>query len=93
MTKRIIAAWVCSVISLLLFINSNPLDIMVYGMGPYDVLFMFVAGAGAGFGGSTWRPTEKSKVGLAGGILGCIVLLGYVILATLAFVSTIQSIP
>lgn len=89
MIKRIIAAWFFSPASLLLFITSNPLEIIEYGMNPYDFLFMWIAMAGGVFGLSTWRPTEKSFVGLAGGILGMMVTLGYVILIILFFRSII----
>ncbi len=76
MKKRVIAAWVCSVISLLFFVIAAPV-VLEYSLGPYDAFVMFLASAGAGFGISTWRPTEKSKVGLIGGIVGAMVVLGY----------------
>lgn len=85
MTKRVIAAWFFSVLSLLVFIVSNPLDIIIHGIGPYDILNGFLASIGAGLGLSTWRPTEKSVLGLVGGILGILVGLAYISIIVMAF--------
>lgn len=90
MTARIIGAWVCSIFSLLFLLISGPGGIVEYGSGPYDVLSLFVALGGGTIGLSTWRKTEKSKVGLVGGILGYIVASVYLVLILLETVKMIQ---
>lgn len=90
MTARIIGAWVCSVGSLLFLLISDPGGIVRDSAGPYDYLSFLVAIVGGALGWSTWRRTEKSKVGLAGGILGNVVFLVYAILFILDIVKTTQ---
>jgi hypothetical protein len=89
-TARIIGAWVCSIFSLLFLLISDPGGIVRDSAGPYDYISLLVAGVGGALGWSTWRKTEKSKVGLAGGILGNIVFLVYAILIILDTVKTAQ---
>ncbi len=86
MRGRIIGAWACSGISLIFLLISDPGGIIPYGWGPYDIISFLVAAVGSGLGWSTWRPTEKSKVGLAGGILGSAVCIAYIVLMILHIV-------
>ena len=77
MKKKIVAAWVLSVISLLALIIGAPM-IVKYSLSAYDVIAMLLAGVGAALGVSTWGSTERNKVGLAGGIFGVMVFFGYI---------------
>jgi hypothetical protein len=77
---RIVGAWVISVVSLFFLLVSASGGIVRGDLNFYDVVFFIVATAGGGLGSSTWGRTEKSKVGLAGGILGYIVAGGFLII-------------
>jgi len=79
-TKSIIAAWICSGISLFVLLVRAPGGVVRGDINFYDVIFFLVASAGGGLGWSTWGRTQKSKVGLAGGILGFIVAIGFLII-------------
>ena len=91
MKGRIIGAWVCSTASLVFLLISDPGGIITYGWGPYDIISFIVAGVGSGLGWSTWRPTEKSTVGLVGGIFGSLVALSYLALMILHFIDIASS--
>ena len=80
MTARIVGAWICSVVSLFFLVVSASGGIVQGDLNFYDVVFFIVATAGGALGSSTWRRTEKSKVGLAGGILGYVVAGGFLII-------------
>ena len=84
MTKSIIAAWICSGISLFVLLIRAPGGVVRGDINFYDVIFFLVASAGGGLGWSTWRRTQKSKVGLAGGILGYVVAIGFLILIVMS---------
>jgi len=75
--KKIVAAWVLSVITLLVLIMATPM-IVKDSLSAYDFIAMLLAGVGAALGISTWGSTERSKVGLAGGIFGAMVFFGYI---------------
>jgi len=75
--KKIVAAWVLSVITLLVLIMAAPI-IIKGSLSAYDFIAMLLAGLGAALGISTWGSTERSKVGLAGGIFGAMVFFGYI---------------
>jgi hypothetical protein len=77
---RVIGAWVISVVSLFFLFVSASSGIVRGDLNFYDVVFFIVATAGGSLGASTWGRTEKSKVGLAGGILGYIVAGGFLII-------------
>lgn len=84
MTARIVGAWVCSGISLFFLLVSASGGIVRGDLNFYDVVFFIVAGAGGSLGVSTWGRTEKSKIGLAAGILGYIVAAGFLIIMLLS---------
>ena len=88
MKKKIVASWVLSVITLLVLIMAAPM-IVEDSLGAYDFIAMLLAGAGAALGLSTWRSTERSKVGLAGGILGAMVFFGYITCAIIWMVGVL----
>ena len=79
MKARIVGAWVISVVCLFFLFVSASGGVVRGDLNFYDVVFFIVAGAGGALG-TTWGPTEKSKIGLAGGILGYVVAGGFLII-------------
>ncbi len=77
MVKRVVSAWFLSglgLLSLILYIAAPTGNV-----GIHEVIVIFLATFGTGLGWSTWRATQKNPVGLAAGILGNLVMLGFVI--------------
>jgi hypothetical protein len=79
-TARIVGAWICSVVSLFFLFVSASGGIVRGDLNFYDLVFFLLATVGGALGSSTWGRTEKSNVGLAGGILGYIVAGGFLII-------------
>jgi len=84
MTARVVGAWICSGISFFFLLVSASGGILRGDLNFYDVVFFIVAAAGGSLGVSTWGRTEKSKAGLAAGILGYLVGAGFLIIMLLS---------
>jgi len=69
MLARAIAAVMIGLLTLCLFVATLPWDFEQESMSDWGYVVILASSFGMGLGFSTWRATEKSKIGLAGGIL------------------------
>ena len=69
MPIKAIISLVIGIITLLLFFTTLPWDFEKEAMSDWGYVVILASGIGWALGFSTWRATEKSKLGLAGGIL------------------------